>query len=30
MGQSYRELIAWQKAMDFVMSVYGTTKTFPR
>ena len=30
MGQSYRELIAWQKAMDFVMSVYGTTKAFPR
>ncbi len=30
MGQSYRELIAWQKAMDFVMNVYGTTKAFPR
>jgi len=30
MGQSYRELIAWQKAMDFVMDVYGTTKLFPR
>jgi len=30
MGQSYRELIAWQKAMDFVMDVYRTTKTFPR
>jgi len=30
MGQSYRELIAWQKAMDFVMDVYGTTKAFPR
>ena len=30
MGQSYCELISWQKAMDFVMSVYGTTKTFPR
>jgi four helix bundle protein len=30
MGQSYRELIAWQKAMDFVMSVYGITKAFPR
>jgi len=25
MGQSYRELIAWQKAMDFVMDVYRTT-----
>jgi four helix bundle protein len=30
MGQSYRELIAWQEAMDFVMDVYRTTKTFPR
>jgi four helix bundle protein len=30
MGQSYRELIAWQKAMDFVTNVYGTTKSFPR
>ncbi|HEX3351328.1 MAG TPA: four helix bundle protein [Terriglobales bacterium] len=30
MGQSHRELIAWQKAMDFVMDVYRTTKTFPR
>jgi four helix bundle protein len=30
MGQSYRELIAWQKAMDFVMKVYAVTKTFPR
>ena len=30
MGQSYRELIAWQKAMDFVMDVYRTTKAFPR
>ncbi|MGH9539032.1 MAG: four helix bundle protein [Terriglobales bacterium] len=30
MGQSHRELIAWQKAMDFVMCVYRTTKTFPR
>jgi four helix bundle protein len=30
MGQSYRELMAWQKAMDFVMDVYGATKLFPR
>jgi four helix bundle protein len=30
MGQSYRELIAWQKAMDFVMEVYRTSKAFPR
>jgi len=30
MGQSYRELIEWQKAMDFVMDVYGATRLFPR
>ena len=30
MGQSYRDLIAWQKAMDFVMDVYRTSKGFPR
>jgi hypothetical protein len=30
MGQSYRQLIAWQKAMDFVMDVYTVTKAFPR
>lgn len=30
MGQSYRELSAWQEAMDFVMEVYRTTKSFPR
>jgi four helix bundle protein len=30
MGQSYRQLIAWQKAMEFVMEVYRTTKAFPR
>lgn len=30
MGQSYRQLIAWQKAMNFVMEVYKVTKTFPR
>jgi four helix bundle protein len=29
-GQSYRGLIAWEKAMDFVMDVYGTSKAFPR
>jgi four helix bundle protein len=29
-GQSYRELVAWQKAMNFVMEVYRITKTFPR
>ena len=30
MGQSYRDLIAWQKAMSFVMDVYKITKTYPR
>ena len=30
MGQSYRDLIAWQKAMDFVMDVYRTSKSLPR
>ena len=30
MGQSYRELIAWQKAVDFVMDVYRTAKVFLR
>jgi four helix bundle protein len=30
MGQSYRQLIAWQKSMDFVMDVYKVTKSFPR
>jgi four helix bundle protein len=30
MGQSYRDLIAWQKSMDFVMDACQTTKTFPR
>jgi four helix bundle protein len=28
--QSYRELIAWQKAMDLVRSVYEITGNFPR
>jgi len=28
MGQSYRQLIAWQKSMDFVMDVYKVTKAF--
>jgi len=30
MGQSYRELIAWQKAMDFVLQIYKATRAFPR
>jgi len=30
MGVShYRELIAWQKAMDLVEMVYGVTENFP-
>ena len=28
--QSYRDLIAWQKVMDLVESVYRATMTFPR
>jgi four helix bundle protein len=28
-GASYRDLIAWQKAMDLVMDVYRTSKAFP-
>jgi four helix bundle protein len=28
--RSYRELIAWQKAMDFVTEVYRATRTFPK
>jgi four helix bundle protein len=28
--QSYRDLIAWQKAMELVESVYRATTTFPR
>ena len=30
MGQSYRELIAWQKAMVLVTAIYKITKSFPR
>jgi four helix bundle protein len=30
MGQSYRELIAWQKAMDLVTEIYRATSSFPR
>ena len=29
MGRSYRELIAWQKAMKFVTEIYGVTQRFP-
>jgi four helix bundle protein len=28
-SQNYRDLIAWQKAMDLVESVYRTTQLFP-
>ena len=28
--KSYRDLIAWQRAMDFVTSVYQATAKFPR
>jgi four helix bundle protein len=28
--RSYRELVAWQKAMDLVESVYKTTSHFPK
>lgn len=29
-ARSYRDLIVWQKAMDFVEDVYEMTKEFPR
>ena len=29
MGQSYRDLIAWQKAMTLVTDVYVATRRFP-
>ena len=29
MGKSYRELVAWQKAMLLVTEIYRATKTFP-
>lgn len=28
--QHYRELVAWQKSMDFAESVHRLTRTFPR
>ena len=28
--QSYRQLIAWQKAMELVKRIYDTTKDFPK
>ena len=30
MGQSYRDLIAWQKGIDLVIEVYRLTQQFPR
>ena len=30
MGKSYRDLVAWQKAMDLVTAIYRCTATFPR
>ena len=30
MGQSYRDLIAWQKGIDLVTEVYRLTQAFPR
>jgi len=29
MGSSYRDLIAWQKAMQFVTAIYEVTRGFP-
>jgi four helix bundle protein len=29
-GKSYRDLIAWQKAMDLVTAMYRVTATFPK
>jgi four helix bundle protein len=29
-GQNYRDLIAWQKAMDLVEGVYQSTRPWPR
>jgi four helix bundle protein len=30
MGQSYRELVAWRKAMLLVREIYDATRTFPK
>jgi four helix bundle protein len=30
MGESYRNLIAWRKAMDLVTDIYRVTRAFPR
>ena len=30
MGQSYRDLVVWDKAMELVMEIYRLTQTFPK
>ena len=30
MGKSYRDLVAWQQAMDLVTAIYSVTKTLPK
>ena len=30
MGDSYKDLIAWRKAMDLVTEIYRVTGTFPK
>ncbi len=30
MGKSYRDLIAWQKAIEFVLAIYAVTSRFPK
>ena len=30
MGRSYKDLVAWQKAMDLVTAIYRATAEFPR
>lgn len=30
MAESYRQLIAWRKAMTLVIEIYGVTRAFPR
>jgi four helix bundle protein len=29
-GQNFKDLVAWQKAMDLVMEIYAVTEKFPR
>ena len=30
MGQSYRDLVVWNKALELVMEIYRLTQTFPK